>query len=430
MSMIGDLKKTITETITETIPSYFRPGSNKSVSSSTIVSSPSHLPVVHQEEPEEITHLRNVIDKLEAQLKQTKSDLSRVTKDSEKLSRRYSEVRSRCKELEATAKHFRDMATEERTAKENAVSLNSTLEGRLSAMRDELAKVRQELQGSRNFGSAETSDDGKTLIDAFAELNTLVDELCFTMAELLPETLLEIPFCGLQSTQPTLETLHPFFKNANNEGVLTPDVVQYTLQHVILICLFETVFRPFTPGLDIKTSSFLHTLHAGIFQRHPQAYSARWRSITYSEFGSRVEFAPTAHDLVDGLLSLIPLLCPQDSISPLKATEDLLHKAREVISAASTWQDKAKSSYTSWDYEAFVVSPGCPFDTKEMQFGLEPARKSRKTGVTPSGDVVATLRLGLRAWRMVQEEGGTYAKEVITPVPAAVLTSNWTSVNP
>ena len=117
-------------------------------------------------------------------------------------------------------------------------------------------------------------------------------------------------------------------------------------------------------------------------------------------------------------------------MSPLKATEDVLHKARDVISAASTWQDKAKSSYTSWDYEVFLVFPGCPFATKEMQFGLEPARKSRKIGVTLSRDVVATLRFGLRAWRTVQEEGGTYAKEVITSVPVAVLTANWTSVNP
>ena len=101
-------------------------------------------------------------------------------------------------------------------------------------------------------------------------------------------------------------------------------------------------------------------------------------------------------------------------------TEDL-HKARGVISAASTWQVKAEFPYTSWDYEIFIVYLGCPFDTKGMQFGLEPARKSRKTGVTPSGDVMATLKLGMRVWRPIQQEGGAYPKEIITPVPVAVF---------
>jgi hypothetical protein len=316
-------------------------------------------------------------------------------------------------------------------AKENAISLSNTLKERLSIKHHELAEVRQELQSSRNFRSAETSDDGKTLINAFTELNSLVDELCFAMANLLPETLLETPFCGLQSTHHTLEPLQNFFDNAKKEGVFIPDVVQYTLQHVILVGLFETVFRPFAPGLDVARSIFLYQLYTGISQQHPQTYSARWRSITYGEIRARIAFSPTAHSLVEALLPCVPLLCPQDSISPIIATEDLLHKARDIISAALAWQDKARSSYTSWDYEVFLVSPGCPFDTGEMQFGLEPARKSQKTktGVAPEGDVIATLRLGLRARRSVQQEGGTYAMEVNTPVPAGVLTSNWVSVN-
>ena len=379
-------------------------------------SSHSHHPAVHQKDPEEICHLRNSINQQEAQLQQIKAELSRVTQENEDLLRH-------CKEWEATAGRFRDMVTEERTAKEMGRE-------RLLIMRDELAEVRQELQGSRNFGSAETSDDGKTLINAFTELNSLVDELCFAIAELLPERLRETPFCGLQATHPTLESLQAFFENAKNKGVLTPDVVQYTLQHVILVHLFEVVFRPFTPGLDTATSDFLDHLYAGISQQHPQTYSARWRSITYGEIRSRIDFA-SSHTLVDHLLSLVSLLCPQNSISPMIPTEGLLHKETDIISAASAWQDKAKSSYTSWDYDVFVVLPGHPFDTKEMQFGVEPARKSRKTktGAAPSGDVVATLRLGLRACRSVQQEGGTYTKEIRTPVPAAVLTSNWTSIN-
>ena len=421
MRIFGDL-------FTERIPSYFRTRSNNSSPSSTRVSSHPHLPVVRHD-PEEITRLRHFIGQQETQLQQTKAELSRVTQENENRLRGYSEVQRRCNELEATATRFRDMATEERTAKDDAVSLSNTLKKRLSTVRDELAEVRQELQGSRNFGSVETSDDGKTLINAFTELNGLVDELCFAMAELLPETLLQTPFCGLQSADPTIQSLHAFFENAQNEGVLTPDVVQYTLQHVILVILLENFFRPFAPELDMATSNLLHQLYANISQQYPQPYSARWRSLTYGVIRSRVDYSSTANDLVEHLLSLVPLLCPQGSLSPMTATEDLLHKARDVISAASAWQDKAKSSYTSWDYEVFIVSPGCPYDTREMQFGLEPGRKSGKTGVTPSGDVVATLKLGLRAWRSVQQEGGTYARESRMPVPAAVLTSNWTSVN-
>ena len=423
MTIVSDWKRTFMETIV----SYFRKRPIQSIPASMRASS--HSPAVHQADSEEIRRLHNIIGQQEAQLQQIKAELSRVTRANEDILRHCSDVQSDRNKWEATARRFHDMVTEERTAKENAVSSSNTLKERYSIVRDELAEVRQELQGSRNFGSAETSDDGKTLTNAFNDLNSLVDELCFAMAELLPETLLETPFCGLQAKHPTLESLQAFFESAKNEGVLTPDVVQYTLQHVILVHLFEVVFRPFTPGLDATASDSLHRLYAGISQQHPQTYSARWRSITYGEIGSRIiDFASTGRTLIEDLLSLVPLLCPQNSISAMVPTEGLLHKATDIISAASAWQDKAKSSYTSWDYEVFVVLPGYPFDTKEMQFGVEPARKSRKTktGVTPSGDVVATLRLGLRAWRSVQQ-GGTYAKETKTPVPAAVLTPNWTS---
>ena len=404
MTTVSDLKK-------ETIPTLFRTGPYQS----------SHLPVVRQDS-EEVYQLRNSISQEEAQLK---AELSRVTQENEHISRRYSELQSHCNEWEANARRFHDEVTEERTAKEHAVSLSNTLRERYSTMRDEVAKVRQELQSSRSFGSAEATVDGKTLTNAFTNLNSLVDELCFVIAKLLPERLLETPFCGLQATHPTLESLQAFFENAKNEGVLTPEVVQYALQHVILVHLFEVVFRPFTPGLDTAMSDFLHRLYAGISQQHPQIYSARWRSITYGEIRLPViDFASSGRTLVEHLLSLVPFLCPQDSISPMVATEDLLHNATDIVSAASVWQDKAKSLYTSRNYDVFIVLPGSPFDTREMRFGLESATKT----VTPSGDVVATLGLGLRAWRSVQQEGGTYAKETVMLVPAAVLTPNWNSV--
>jgi len=63
-----------------------------------------------------------------------------------------------------------------------------------------------------------------------------------------------------------------------------------------------------------------------------------------------------------------------------------------------------------------------------MRFRLEPGRNSGKTGLTPNVEAVATLRLRLRDWRPAQQIDGTYAKEIIMQVPAAVLTPIWTSV--
>jgi len=117
---------------------------------------------------------------------------------------------------------------EEREAKGHAGSLSSTPKDRLSIMRDELAKVRQGIQGGRNFGSADASDDSKTLSGAF---NNLMDELSLQWLSFCPQ--LEKPFRGLRSIHPNLELLH-------------------------------ALVVPFAPGLDNIICDLLHQLYADI----------------------------------------------------------------------------------------------------------------------------------------------------------------------
>jgi len=300
-------------------------------------------------------------------------------------------------------------------------STANDLRDQLAATRAELVQVRQELQASRSFVSTEASDDGRTLVDMLSVLNQKIDEFAYIVSDLVPRQMGEAPFTppktenGL-ADMGSLETLGVFAIQTN---MSLADVLQYGIQHKTCKYLLGGVFIHFAPAIDQSLSHHLNELHRSLSLHYPQAYSGRWRAMTYSHIRPQsIEPSEAARRWVEHILAIVNLCAPD--CHPAKDTlpVNALEKATEVFRAALALQDKARIAYLAYNYEVFAVDVGSPFKAGEMNYGGDD-RKNQKG----HGEVVAALGLGLKAWRSVPGDEGQYVREEVIPVRVSVLTT-------
>ena len=127
-----------------------------------------------------------------------------------------------------------------------------------------------------------------------------------------------------------------------------------------------------------------------------------------------------AATLVEHMKEKIKIIMPSITLST-HVPPKLLNKAVGLFATAVRLQDEAKSSYLSYDYQAFLAEAGSSFDGHIMRFGGQ-AREAR----TRNGEVVLVLGLGLKASRSVLQSDGHYKREHVNVVPVPVLTADWT----
>ena len=299
-------------------------------------------------------------------------------------------------------------------------STANALQDQLAATRAELVQVRQDLQTSRSFVSTEASDDGKTLADMLSVLNQKIDEFAYVVGDLVPSQMGGACFAppktekGLADMK-SLETLGVFAIQTN---LSLADVLQYGIQHATCEYLLDIFFMPFAPGMRRSLSRHLSELHCALVLHYPQAYSGRWRAMTYSHVRPQsMDLPREARWWVEHILSLVNLCAPGCHPAKDPLPTKALEKAKEMLSAAIALQDKAKTAYLAYNYEVLAVDLGSRFNEREMSYGGDDKKKEKH------GEVVAVLGLGLKAWRSVCEDEGKYVREQVIPVRVSVLTA-------
>ena len=285
-------------------------------------------------------------------------------------------------------------------------------------LRKELARTRQELQATRRFVSSEAPDDGNALLDMVTDLNRQIDDFAFDIVDLIPQSFhdqtFEAPLGLADQTIP-----NNFFVQAVQVSCSLAEVLQYLAQHETCRALTH-VFGRFIPGIEETTDNFLLSVYTAIWSNHPQAHSARWRSMTYRHLRPQLgDFSRSAAELVEYMRKRIKIAIPDVTLSA-HVSPGLLNKAAGLFETAVRFQDKAKSLYLSYDYQTFLVEPDSSFDGHFMRFGGQ-AREGR----TRNGEVVLVLGLGLKASRNFLQGDDHYEREEVVVVPVPVLTADW-----
>jgi len=339
----------------------------------------------------------------------------------EKLKERYQTVsqerddlQDRMRSMEHTINHYMDHL-------HRSKSTATALQDQLTATRTELVQVRQDLQASRSFVSTEASDDGKTLVDMLSVLNQKIDEFAYVVGDLVPPHMGEARFTPPETEKGlaemgSLETLGAFAIQTN---LSLADVLQYGIQHATCKYLLDRIFMQFAPAIDQSLSYNLNELHRSLSLHHPQAYSGRWRAMTYSHVCPQtIELSGEARWWVERTLAFVNLCAPGCHPAKGDLPMNALERAIEVFRAALALQDKARIAYLAYNYEVIAVDLGSPFKEGEMNYGGDDRKKQKG-----HGKVVAVLGLGLKAWRSVSADEGQYVREEVIPVRVSVLTN-------
>ena len=127
-----------------------------------------------------------------------------------------------------------------------------------------------------------------------------------------------------------------------------------------------------------------------------------------------------AATLIEHMKEMIKIVMPNINLST-HVPPKLLNKAVGLFATAVRFQDEAKTSYLSYDYQAFLVEPGSSFNGYIMRFGGQ-AREVKAR----NGEVVLVLGLGLKASRCSLQGDNRYETEEVNVVQVPVLTADWT----
>ena len=344
------------------------------------------------------------------------------------MSEKYGRLKEHYTTVRQERDHLRDhMRTMQSTIDQHVDHLHrskskaNALQDQLTATRAELVQMRQELQASRSFVSTEASDDGKTLVDMLSVLNQKIDEFAYVVGDLVPPQLGEARFAPPETEKGladmgSLETLGVFAIETN---MSLADVLQYGIQHKTCERLLRGLFMYFAPAIDHSLSHHLNELHRSLSLHYPQAYSGRWRAMTYSHIRPQgIGPSLAARRWVEHTLAFVNLCAP--GYHPAKGTlpKNVLEKATEMYRAALALHDKARIAYLAYNYEVIAVDLGSLFKEGEMKYGGDDRKKQKD-----HGEVVAVLGLGLKAWRSVSTDEGQYVREEVIPVRVSVLTN-------
>jgi hypothetical protein len=361
-------------------------------------------------------------------LEEAQQKLTKTEKKIDQIQLRYTQEKDQHKEIRLRLENLRtslldQLARAESAArywKQNAESLHHDN----SYLRDELARTRQELQASRSFVSTETSDDGKTLQALAIDLNRQIDEFAFLVVNLIPQSLLDQPFQFSQAQRTLAMPLQIFLSHAAEASKCFAEVVQYAVQHETCNFIAHYLLDLFIPGIDPTESHTLHEVYAKIYLKNTQAHSARWRSMAYTSSrppSEELGLSKFGHALAHHICDILEALSTEGLSNDDDSRQKVFDKGAQLAETAFTLQDKAKSTYLSYDYEPFLTEQGCPFDGSTMRFGGD----SRQSEVDRD-DVMLVLGFGLQACQSVAGEDGVIRRNVICVLPVSVLTADWT----
>jgi hypothetical protein len=307
-----------------------------------------------------------------------------------------------------------------------------------------LRSTRQELSASQAFVASEGGVDAQFLIKMMRDLNTSIGNFAFELIEVIPETALirKVSRDRLEnlSLRPGYK-ITTFLDLAYNNRVTVGDFIEPFVQYAICMRLLEVVFSPWVPGMPREESKIFHGIYDLVHQResqvgikvmpwcvlltHGQERSARWRAITYShawrerEDGRLCE--TVGRDVLLQFADCLGLLCAPDEVSFNMLESVFGEGIWRIFMDAIKFQDKARASYMSFDYNATTSRVDEPFNPLFMETNEEARQGSKHK----SSKVILPIGLGLQAWKSVVREDKTIGKEVQVALKCQVLCETW-----
>ncbi|EJD54451.1 hypothetical protein AURDEDRAFT_179606 [Auricularia subglabra TFB-10046 SS5] len=316
------------------------------------------------------------------------------------------------------------------------------LQTRLAETERRLIVVTRDLEESRSFVAKEDLD-AKELIVAFHDINEAVDDLAYLMSEAFPKDDLEAKLTneGLSRAISDDAYVGKLFNNVLRvlwtQGGSLEDVITWMIASLLHSLLFAKVFRPWSPGLEDGKSDVIKHLYSYVCKREPQDRSARWRSMTYLDCHPERDDAALARSLNESFFrffgaALRPLLPASSAFDFATLPPAFSNRVSKIVLDAIHFQDKAKGTYLSFDYEVYVLQQQYTYDRAVC----EPADKPQRWGFTSHSEairpgeqrdvVLVGTSLGLRAAKGSADAQGTILRPTKTVVRGKALVGRCT----
>ncbi|KAI5477121.1 hypothetical protein MNV49_006849 [Pseudohyphozyma bogoriensis] len=258
------------------------------------------------------------------------------------------EIKNLQKNLQAAHAHLESVTKREEEARIQIVQLE-----------EELVNVRKDLRESRSFVEADDSGDSGAVIKQVESLNSLIDDLVFSMFEtntnqgnhdfegpILPEAVNGFAAAGISDAFERLAVAHA------KSGGTVEDYLGDAFKTVIFKSLHVSVYNPFKIGQSKVEEGILAKMYQSVKSSVPQDRSGRWRSITHSSisFVDEKNFAASlASDIMGHLNNMARAAVPDTSVSFDHWIPELTKRVQDAI----TWRSRTQQAFLSHDYEIY-----------------------------------------------------------------------------
>jgi len=323
--------------------------------------------------------------------------------------------------------HHIEKLVERITSMESEITALNTV---LSDTEHALHSTRQDLSASRAFVSSEGSVDAQFLIKMMRDLNGSIDDFAYQLLQIVPEPTLtkRVSRNGLEGLVKAFDhsrKILSFINLAYKHSVSVGDFIQPFVQFALCMHLSEVVFGPWVPGMPRETSEIFHNIYTLVHRKEAQERSARWRAITYShalpERDDQKFCEIAGSEILLQLADCLGPLCGAENVSfdALKATFGA--SVSDILMDAIKFQDKARSSYMSFDYIPVMARIDEPFNPMYMETNQEVRQGSQHK----SSNAILPVSFGLQAWKSIVKEDKTIGKEVQIALKIHVLCGTW-----